>query len=83
MVHFVSEAYKHLKPIAAFGAGIDVLQAAGVRTRVANGSGAVSDDGVITSSTSGDDLDDAFIGALVGAVERHRVWDRVTDMVPA
>jgi catalase len=83
MVHFVSEAYKHLKPIAAFGAGIDVLQAAGVRTRVANGSGAVSDDGVITSRTSGDDLDDAFIGALVGAVERHRVWDRVTDMVPA
>jgi catalase len=83
MVHFVTEAYKHLKPIAAFGAGIDLLQVAGVRTRPANGSGAVSDDGVITSSTGGDDLDDGFIGAFVGALERHRAWDRVTDMVSA
>jgi catalase len=83
MVHFVSEAYKHLKPVAAFGAGIDMLQVAGVRTRPVNGSGAVSDAGVITSSTAGDDLDDGFIGTLVGAVERHRAWDRVTAMVSA
>ncbi|OBC10529.1 catalase HPII [Mycobacterium sp. 852013-50091_SCH5140682] len=83
MVHFVREAYKHLKPIAAFGAGIDVLQVAGVRTRPVNGSGDASDAGVITSSTSGDDLDDAFTDALVGALERHRAWDRVTDMIPA
>jgi catalase len=29
-VHFVTEAYKHLNPVAAFGAGIDLLRKAGI-----------------------------------------------------
>ncbi|MFL9945539.1 catalase HPII [Paraburkholderia agricolaris] len=71
--HFVLEAFKHLKAIAALGAGRDVLAAAQLPDQA---------DGVVT----GDDGQDAeVLKAFVAAAEQHRVWSRaaLAQTVPA
>ena len=71
--HFVLEAFKHLKAIAALGAGRDVLKAAHLPENA---------DGVAT----GDDKQHAqVLKAFVGAAEQHRVWSRqaLAESVPA
>jgi catalase len=60
-VHFVSEAFKHAKAIAATGDGVDLLRTAGIPDGVA---------GVI--SGSGPSLARTFISAIA----QHRAWDR-------
>jgi catalase len=60
-LHFVSEAYKHGKPIAASRDGSGVLRTAGVpegASGVAEGSGPT------------------LAQAFIAAIERHRAWDR-------
>ena len=59
----LTEAYRHSKTIAAWGAGRQVLDAAGI---------AAASPGVITAGTPGR----AFTMALVEAVGWHRHWDR-------
>jgi catalase len=59
----LTEAYRHHKTIAAWGAGRQVLDAAGITAASA---------GVVTASTPGR----AFTTALVDAVSWHRHWDR-------
>lgn len=49
-VHFVVEAYKHLKPIGAYGAGIDLLRAARIEVDLAEGTDVVSDQSVVTTT---------------------------------
>jgi catalase len=71
--HFVLEAFKHLKAIAALGAGRDVLHAAHLPDHA---------DGVAT----GDDGDlDKVLKAFVTAAGQHRVWSRaaLAESVPA
>jgi catalase len=71
--HFVLEAFKHLKAIAALGAGRDVLAAAQLPA---------NSDGVAT----GDDKQIAeVLKAFVTAAEQHRVWSREAqaESVPA
>jgi catalase len=71
--HFVLEAFKHLKAIAALGAGRDVLAAAQLPDHA---------DGVAT----GDDSQSAdVLKAFIAAAEQHRVWSRATlaESVPA
>ncbi|GAB2901712.1 catalase HPII [Paraburkholderia jirisanensis] len=71
--HFVLEAFKHLKAIAALGAGRDVLRAAHLPDHA---------DGVAT----GDDNEvDAVLKAFVEAAGQHRVWSRAeaAESVPA
>jgi catalase len=71
--HFVLEAFKHLKAIAALGAGRDVLAAAQLPDQA---------DGVET----GDDSQSAeVLKAFVAAAEQHRVWSRaaLAQTVPA
>jgi catalase len=84
-LHFVSEAYKHAKPIGVIGAGAAVLDPAYIRdVRLADeGEPVASDKGVVSSTASGNDLPGEFTEALAGLLARHRVWDRVTDRVPA
>lgn len=82
-VHFVSEAYKHLKPIAAFGAGIDLLRAAGVVETLADTAEVVVDDGVVTTTGEADMLPAEFGTAISAELSRHRAWERETDMIPA
>jgi catalase len=73
--HFVNEAFKHCKPLAAFGDGVDLLIACDLRgVALANaGNGIVADAGVITSR-------DADAGSLaqqlIDAIAAHRHWGR-------
>ncbi|MEZ0362189.1 catalase [Mycobacterium sp. pUA109] len=82
-MHFVTEAYKHLKPVGAFGAGIKLLPKAGIGARIAEGTDVVDDHGVVTTTAAAGDLSDEFFDAFAAALAKHRVWDRQTDAVPA
>ena len=79
---FVAEAFKHKKPVAALGSGIDVLEAVGLPDveLAEDGDDTVDDQGVVTSRS--DDLE-AFLDAFVDAVAEHRHWDRNEKSVPA
>jgi catalase len=77
-IHFVHEAYKHCKAIAATGAGVDLLQAAypgapnGIGTET-HGSQVVAEAGVvICQNAQTDNLAQAFITAIA----QHRHWSR-------
>jgi catalase len=62
-VHFVAEAYKHAKPLAASGAGAELLTAAGVD--------------LAASGVFAADMPDAQRAeAFAAAIAAHRVWDR-------
>ena len=50
-VHFVTEAYKHHKAVAAFGAGLDLLRKAGIPNRMAQDTDVLNDQGVVTTFT--------------------------------
>ncbi len=82
-VHFITEACKHLKPIAAFGAGIGLLRAAGINPESAGPSETHTDRGVVTTTSHGGALDELFIEAFIDTIQRHRVWSRETESVPA
>lgn len=71
--HFVLEAFKHLKAIAALGAGRDVLAAAQLPDQA---------DGV---ATGGDSQSAEVLKAFIAAAELHRVWSRaaLAQTVPA
>jgi catalase len=65
---FINEAYKHCKAIAASGAGVDLLENAGV-----NVSAAAVGAGVVTSR----DVDAGSIGTkFIKAIAQHRHWER-------
>ncbi|AXF00558.1 catalase HPII [Paraburkholderia hospita] len=71
--HFVLEAFRHLKAIAATGAGKDVLSAAHLPEK---GDGVfIGDDGKV----------DAVLKPFIEAVGQHRVWSRrqMAETVPA
>jgi catalase len=82
-VNFVTEAYKHLKPVGAFGAGIELLRKAGVAEQLADGPGVVSSMGVVSTTAAEDSMPDGFFDAFAAVLAKHRVWDRDTAMVPA
>jgi catalase len=68
-VHFVSEAFKHAKAIAATGAGEELLREAGVRADDSGIADAAS--GVIVGSDA-----EAIAASFIAAIGKHRVWDR-------
>jgi catalase len=74
-LHFIAEAFKHAKAIAATGEGIELLRKAGVAVDATAG-----DLGVIT----GDDAK-GVTTAFLAAIGRHRAWERgpLLDAVPA
>jgi catalase len=82
-LHFVTEAYKHLKPVAAFGAGIELLRKAGIEEPLADGQDVVSAAGVVSTTTAAGDLSDRFFDEFAAALAKHRAWERETDSVPA
>ncbi len=82
-MHFVTEAYKHLKPIGAYGAGVDLLREAGIENRLAQDTDVVSDQSVITTTAAADELPDRFVDEFAAALAQHRCWQRRTDPVPA
>lgn len=46
-MHFITEAYKHLKAIGAFGAGVELLPQAGITERLAEDTTATVSTGVV------------------------------------
>ncbi|RKT55422.1 catalase [Saccharothrix australiensis] len=79
VARFVNEAFRHGKAIAAFGGGVDVLGAAGLRgVRVAatDETSVVAEHGVVTTAAAAGDLGDDFGAAFASEIALHRAWDR-------
>lgn len=84
-LHFVSEAFKHCKPIATSGEGIRLLERAfvlGVNFAAKASRDVESHKGIITA---GNDADaDKFAEKFLEAIKKHRHWERLEkDMIPA
>ena len=82
-MHFITEAYKHLKAVGAFGSGVDLLRKLGIAEQLADDTDVVVSNGVVSTTAAADDLTDEFADAFVAALAKHRAWDRETDPVPA
>jgi catalase len=82
-MHFIIEAYKHLKPVGAWGSGVDLLSKAGVAEQLADDTNIVVSHGVVSTAAAADDLTEEFADALASVLAQHRAWDRDTDPVPA
>lgn len=86
-IHFVNEAFKHCKPIAATDAGVDMLLAADMReVAVASARSksklCVEQHGVVTSRNAS--AMDASIQQFIEAIGQHRHWERAQkEQVPA
>lgn len=63
LVTLLQEAYRHCKPLAAWGSGAALLDFSGIPE---------DDPGVLLSAA----VDSDFTSALIAAVGVHRVWDR-------
>lgn len=68
LILLLQEAFRHCKPIAAWGDGAAALSAAGIDLEAA---------GVLVA----DGVDKKFTEALANAVGLHRVWDRAVDVM--
>lgn len=81
-LHFVKEAYKHCKPIAALGEGVELLKAADL-PGIMFPENAVPDEGIVLSNDGdgGGDVAKKFRDAIA----MHRFWDRerLKDSIPA
>jgi catalase len=84
-LHFVSEAYKHCKPIAVSGAAADFLGDSGIsglNLAVSEGGDPLNQEGVVTTRDTSDF--GPFAEAFVSAIARHRFWERsAKDAIPA
>jgi catalase len=85
-LHFINEAYKHCKALAATGAGVDLLRASYLGAEQIPAPNATAnqihaDEGVIVSrDAQAGDVATEFIKAIA----QHRHWGReVKDLVPA
>ncbi|BAY98703.1 catalase [Tolypothrix tenuis PCC 7101] len=80
-VHFINEAFKHCKPIAATGEGVDLLKAAELPGVKLSDSSLKDDQGVVTAlSADANEIAKSFINAIA----QHRHWNRAhKDQVPA
>jgi len=85
-LHFVDEAYRHCKAIAASGEGIEVLAASYLGAKGAvdasrDGDQVASKEGVVTG---GNRQAAKVASSFVNAIAQHRFWGRETeDRVPA
>ncbi|MEV6925705.1 catalase [Dactylosporangium sp. NPDC051485] len=73
-VHFAAEAYKHGKPVAAFGAGLGVLQRAQIPLTMAS-----ADPALIVE----EEFTPEFPQTLLAAVAAHRNFERDVSGIPA
>jgi catalase len=84
-VHFVAEAVKHAKAVAAIGDGTRLLErvATGAVRVAAAGDGVVADQGVVSAASADEQLPAGFIDAFAGAIAEHRAWQRPRAGIPA
>ncbi len=85
-LHFVNEAYKHCKAIAATGAGVELLAASSVGEPPVTGTQAegkqvVVNEGVVSSRAA---RPEQVATKFINAIAQHRHWEREPkDQVPA
>ncbi|MEX0660635.1 MAG: catalase [Balneolaceae bacterium] len=83
-LHFVNEAFKHCKPIAALGEGVTFLRECrlpGINIATTIPGDFRAEKGVITGNPG---KPDSFIEAFIKSIAQHRHWDRETiEQVPA
>jgi C-terminal domain found in long catalases len=78
-----SLTYKHLKAVAAVGAGIELLRKAGIDGPLADGQDVVAAAGVVSTTAAEDTFPDQFCEDFASALAKHRAWERETASVPA
>jgi catalase len=83
--HYLTEAYKHAKPVAADGDGVELLRQAGLEGIGApgDGEGVRVEQGVVIAAATDGTVPGEFVDALAGELAHHRAWQRRTDDVPA
>jgi catalase len=80
-LEFVSEAFKHYKPIAATGEGVDLLKHSDLKGIDLSSSAFTEEQGVLTDQR-GQNPD--FASSFIDAIAQHRFWHRSAKvMVPA
>jgi catalase len=80
--HFVQEAFKHCKPIAAVGEGVELLQASDIRgVRFSVDATIAADQGVVTCGAAANR--NAFAEEMIRAIAKHRHWEREKESVAA
>jgi catalase len=84
-IHFIQEAYKHCKAIAATGEAVDLLVLAELDGPALAGEDSaaevVSDQGVVTTRAT--TASPALAEGFVRAIAMHRHWDRDVEAIPA
>lgn len=81
-VHFIGEAIKHAKPVAAIGAGAGLIGPATANVIAADGA-VTNDHGVLTAPSVSTKLPGDFIESFCDVLAGHRVWTRPTAAIPA
>ncbi|MFC6998746.1 catalase [Rufibacter roseus] len=84
-LHFVNEAFKHCKTIAALGEGIELLQSShiqGVDFVQPEASSVTTSKGVVTAGTGADVK--SFVSSFLESLGEYRHWEREEKaMIPA
>lgn len=81
-IHFVDEAFKHCKAIAATSEGIELLAISNIKgVNFAQNGSVATEMGVVTSHNG---APNQFVQAFIDAIKQHRYWLRNTkELVPA
>lgn len=74
-VEFVKDAYKHCKAVAASGAGVELLQEAGIGTGILDDIEPADDATIVVA-----EVNRAFTRRLVAAMANHRLWSREQEV---
>lgn len=81
-IHFINEAFKHCKAIAATGEGVELLKASNITGVELSQEQLKSDKGVVTVSNTSDMQ--SVAQQFIEAIAQHRHWMREhKEMVPA
>jgi catalase len=83
-IHFINEAFKHCKAIAAWAEGLELLVEADLGDATPNtppDGEVVSEKGLVTAGSQA--RAEEVAKAFEKAIAMHRFWDRLKDRVPA
>jgi catalase len=81
-VHFINEAFKHCKPIAAISEGVELLKVSDIKGVMISDGSMQKDQGVITVQNPSNLKE--FTQSFIEAIAQHRFWMReAKDKVPA
>lgn len=84
-MHFIAEAIKHAKPVAAVGTGAALVgrATANVMALAATDGAIANEYGVLGAPSARTELPEGFIESFCDLLASHRVWTRPTAAIPA